>query len=156
MQNYCFTTYLPNVSNYFFATFCKLFANSLICRYVLQQGFSTALQGWIMLHLNFIRARVYAYTYSMLHEPFTLFTPLWKGRFLHLHQNIYNNHCNTATKAYHTMNQRTMVTDHLQRAMAICNTTVTDVADGFQHICHRNALIFRCTDFRCRCVCDSI
>ena len=92
----------------------------------------------------------------MLREPFTLFTPLWNGMFLHLLQNICNNHCNTATKAYHTMNQRTMVADHLQRAMAICNTTVTDVADGFQRICNRNALIFKRLGFRCRCVCDSI
>ena len=90
----------------------------------------------------------------MLHEPFTLFTFRWNGRFLHLHQNIYNNHCNTATKAYHTMNQRAMVADHLQRAMVICHTTVTDVADGFQRICHRNALIFMCIEFRCRYVCD--
>ena len=85
----------------------------------------------------------------MIHEPFTLFTLRWNGRFLHLHQNICNNHCNTATKAYHTMNQRTMVADHLQRAMVIRHTTVTDVADGFQRIRHRNALIFKCTDFRC-------
>ena len=92
----------------------------------------------------------------MLHEPFTLFTFRWNGRFLHLHQNICNNHCNTATKAYHTRNQRAMVADHLQRAMAICHTTVTDVADGFQRIRHRNELIFKCMDFRCRCVCDSI
>ena len=90
----------------------------------------------------------------MLHEPFNLFTPLWNGRFLHLHQNICNNHCNTATKAYHTRNQRTMVADHLQRAMVICHTTVTDVANGFQHIRHRNALIFKCMEFRYRCVCD--
>ena len=92
----------------------------------------------------------------MLHEPFTLFTFRWNGQFLHLHQNTYNNHCNTATKAYHTRNQRTMVADHLQRAMVICHITVTDVADGFQRICNRNALIFMCMGFRCRCVCDSI
>ena len=49
-----------------------------------------------------------------------------------------------------------MVADHLQRAMVICHITVTDVADGFQHIRHRNALIFRCMNFRCSCVCDSI
>ena len=54
------------------------------------------------------------------------------------------------------MNQRTMVADHLQPAMVVCHSTVTDVADGFQRICNRNELIFRCTDFRCRCVCDSI
>ena len=90
----------------------------------------------------------------MLHEPFTLFILRWNGRFLHLQQNICNNHCNTATKAYHTRYQRTMVADHLQRAMVICHTTVTDVADGFQHTCHRNALIFTYMEFRCRCVCD--
>ena len=100
--------------------------------------------------------REYAYTYNFAHEPFTLFTLRWNGRFLHLHQNICNNHCNTATIAYHTMNQRAMVADHLQRAMVVCHSTVTDVADGFQCICNRNALIFMCMDFRCRCVCDSI
>ena len=97
---------------------------------------------------------MYAYTYNFAPEPFTLFILRWNGRFLHLHQNICNNHCNTATKAYHTRNQRTMVAEHLQRAMVICHTTVTDVADGFQHIRHRNELIFMCMDFRCRCVCD--
>ena len=62
MQNYCFTTYLPNVTPNFFQTFCKHFANSLICRCVLQQVFSAALQGWVMLHLNIIsrtRIRIY-------------------------------------------------------------------------------------------------
>ena len=47
-----------------------------------------------------------------------------------------------------------MVADHLQRAMVICHITVTDVADGFQRIRNRNALIFKCMEFRCRCVCD--
>ena len=98
--------------------------------------------------------RIHAYTYNFAPEPFTPFTLRWNGRFLHLQQNICINHCNTATKAYHTMNQRAMVADHLQRATLICHSTVTDVADGFQRICNRNALIFRCTDFRCRCVCD--
>ena len=98
---------------------------------------------------------MYAYTYNFAPEPFTLFILRWNGRFPHLHQNICNNHCNTATKAYHTRNQRTMVADHLQRAMVICHTTVIDVADGFQHIRHRNTLIFRCMEFRCICVCDS-
>ena len=97
---------------------------------------------------------MYAYTYNFAPEPFTLFILRWNGRFLHLHQNICNNHCNTATKAYHTMNQRTMVADHLQRAMIICHTTVTDVADGFQHIRHRNELILMYMEFRCRYVCD--
>ena len=97
---------------------------------------------------------MYAYTYNFAPELFTLFILRWNGRFLHLHQNICNNHCNTATKAYHTRNQRTMVADHLQPAMVVCHSTMTDVANGFQHIRHRNALIFMCTDFRCRCVCD--
>ena len=62
MQNYCFTTYLPNLCNHFFQTFCKLFANSLICRCVLRQGFSFVFQGKIRLHLNFItRTRIYAH-----------------------------------------------------------------------------------------------
>ena len=60
MQNYCFTTYLPNVTPNFFQSFCKLFANSLICRCVIQQGFSAALQGRFMLHLNII-AREYTH-----------------------------------------------------------------------------------------------
>ena len=107
-----------------------------------------------MLHLNFItRTRIRIY---ILHASRTLHPvhPLWNGQFPHLHQNICNNHCNTATKAYHTRNQRTMVADHLQRAMVICHTTVTDVADGFQRICNRNELIFKYMGFRCRCVCD--
>ena len=102
MQNYCFTTYLPNVCILFFQTFCKLFANSLICRCVLRQGFSAAFQGRFILHLNFItRTRIRIY---ILHASRTLHPvhPLWNGRFPHLHQNICNNHCNTATKAYHT------------------------------------------------------
>ena len=88
--------------------------------------------------LILLRARVYAYTYNMLHGPFTLFTLRWNGRFPHLHQNICNNHCNPATETYHTMAQRAMV------------------ADGFQRTCNRNMLIFKRLDFRCRCVCDSI
>ena len=106
--------------------------------------------------LILLRARVYADTYNMLHEPFTLFTFRWNGQFPHLHQNICNNHCNTATKTYHTTNQRAMVADHLQRAMVIRHTTVTDAADWFQRIRNRNALIFKCMEFRYRCVCDSI
>ena len=59
MQNYCFTTYLPNIIAYFFATFCNLIANSLICRCVIQQGFSATLQGRFILHLNIItRTRI--------------------------------------------------------------------------------------------------
>ena len=99
---------------------------------------------------------MYAYTYNFAPEPFTLFILRWNGRFLHLQQNICNNHCNTATTAYHTMNQRAMVADHLQPAMVVCHSTVTDVADGFQRICNRNMLIFKRLYFRCWCVCDSI
>ena len=49
-----------------------------------------------------------------------------------------------------------MVADHLQREMAICHSTVTDVEDGSQRICNRNMLIFKHLGFRCRCVCDFI
>ena len=70
MQNYCFTTYPPNVTPYFFATFCKLFANSLICRHVLRQGFSAVLQGWVMLLLNIItRTRILIYIITCLTNP---------------------------------------------------------------------------------------
>ena len=141
-------------------TFFKLFANFSLTRWFVDVFFSRVFpplfKGGLCYTLMLLRARVYADTYKMLHEPFNMFTPLWNGRFLHLHQNICNNHCNTATKVYHTRNQRAMVADHLQRAMVICHRTVTDVTDGFQRICNRNALIFWCTDFRCRCVCDSI
>ena len=58
MQNYCFTTYLPNVCIHFFQTFCKLFANSLICRHVLQQFFWCAFDGLVKLYLN-INTRIY-------------------------------------------------------------------------------------------------
>jgi len=61
MQNYCFKTCPPNVNAYFFQTFCILIAKSLICRRVLRQGFSAALQGWVMRHLIIItRTRMYA------------------------------------------------------------------------------------------------
>ena len=43
VQNYCFTTYLPNLSTIFFQSICKLFANSLICRGV---GFRGILTGF--------------------------------------------------------------------------------------------------------------
>ena len=75
MQNYCFTTYLPNLCNHFFQTFCKLFANSLICRCVLQQGFSAALQGRFMPHLNIItrtRIRIYISHASRTFHPIHL------------------------------------------------------------------------------------
>ena len=72
MQNYCFTTYQPNVNAYFFATFCNLIANSLICRRVLRQGFSSAFQGKISPHLNFItrtRIRIYIWHASRTLQP---------------------------------------------------------------------------------------
>ena len=54
MQNYCFTTYLPNVYTPFFQTFCKLFANSLICRCVLRHEFYQDSQGRVLVHLIII------------------------------------------------------------------------------------------------------
>ena len=54
MQNYCFTTYLPNVYTPFFQTFCKLFANSLICRYVLRHDFYHDFQERVLVHLIII------------------------------------------------------------------------------------------------------
>ena len=70
MQNYCFTTYLPNLSTLFFQTFCKLFANSLICRCVLRQGFSAAFQGRFILHLNFItRTRIRIFILTCFTNP---------------------------------------------------------------------------------------
>ena len=97
MQNYCFTTYLPNVSTLFFQTFCKLFANSLICRCVLQQGFSTALQWWFMLHLNFItrtRIRIYISHASRTFHPIHLSMEWTVSSFTseHLQQSLQ--HCN--------------------------------------------------------------
>ena len=71
-------------------------------------------------------------------------------------QGIRDNPCNPATKTYRTMIQQVTATDYLQRKWLKCNRTVADVADGFQRIYNRNALIFMCMDFRCRCVCDSI
>ena len=76
MQNYCFTTYLPNVCNHFFQTFCKLFANSLICRCVLRQGFSPAFQGKTRLHLNIItrtRIRIFILTCFTNPSPYSPF-----------------------------------------------------------------------------------
>ena len=97
MQNYCFTTYLPNVRIHFFQTFCKLFANSLICRGVLQQGFSAALQGWVMLHLNFItrtRIRIYILHASRTFHPVHLSKKWTVSSFTseHLQQSLQ--HCN--------------------------------------------------------------
>ena len=70
MQNYCFTTYLPNVTPKLFQTFCKVFANSLICRCVLQQGFSFAFQGKKKLYLNFItRTRIRIYIVTCFTNP---------------------------------------------------------------------------------------
>ena len=54
MQNYCFTTYPPNLHANFFALFCNFSANSLICRCVLGQVFYCAFQGMDLLHLIII------------------------------------------------------------------------------------------------------
>ena len=160
LESGCKITALQHIRQIFATNFFKLSANFLLTRWFVEGLVSGEFQDickrfsddtLILLH-----ARVYAYTYNMLHGAFTLFTLRWNGRFLHLHQNICNNHCNPATKAYHTMNQRTMVADHLQRATLTCHTTVTDVADGFQRIYNRNMLIFKRLDVRCRCACDSI
>ena len=71
MQNYCFTTYLPNVTPYFFQSFCKLFANSLICRGVLRKGFSYTFWESSRLHLIIItRTRIYARLHML--EPIFL------------------------------------------------------------------------------------
>ena len=160
LESGCKITALQHICQMFATTFFKVFAIFSLTRWFVEglvsEGFLQVFKGGLYYTLLLLRARVYAYTYNMLHGPFTLFTLRWNGRFLHLHQNICNNHCNTATKAYHTMNQRAMVADHLQRAMVVCHSTVTDVADGFQRICNRNKLIFKHLDFRCRCVCDSI
>ena len=58
VQNYCFTTYLPNVSAYFFALFCNLFAKSLICSAVDDWRFWAEFEGRFILHLVIIRACV--------------------------------------------------------------------------------------------------
>ena len=97
MQNYCFTTYLPNVNAYFFANFCKLFTNSLICRYVLRKGFSFVFQGKIRLHLNFItrtRIRIYiknaSRTLHPVHPPMKWTVSSFTSE--HLQQSLQ--HCN--------------------------------------------------------------
>ena len=65
MQNYCFTTYQPNVQANFFTLFYFFFANPLICRHVLRQDFSYAFRRMVKLHLSIItRAYVCMYTYG--------------------------------------------------------------------------------------------
>ena len=45
MQNYCFTTYPPNIHANFFHLLRNFYANSLICRCVLRHDFYCAIQG---------------------------------------------------------------------------------------------------------------
>ena len=131
----CKITVLQHIRQMFPPTFLHFLAIFSLSRWFVEglvsEGFQDICKRFSDDTLILLRARVYAYTYNMLHGPFTLFTLRWNGRFLHLHQNICNNHCNTATKTYHTMAQRAMVADHLQQAMVVCHSTVTDVADGF-------------------------
>ena len=54
MQNYCFTTYPPNVHHNFFHLLRNFYANSLICRCVLRHTFYCAFQGRDLLHLIII------------------------------------------------------------------------------------------------------
>ena len=65
MQNYCFTTYPPNIHANFFALFCNFPANSLICRCVLRQVFSGAFQSALLLHLDIIM-RAYTHIHITL------------------------------------------------------------------------------------------
>ena len=88
---------MPNVCTLFFQTFCKLFANSLICRCVLRQGFSFVFQGKIRLHLNFItrtRIRIYILLYSRTLHPVHLSMKRTVSSFTseHLQQSLQ--HCN--------------------------------------------------------------
>ena len=65
MQNYCFTTYPPNLHANFFTTLRNFSANSLICRCVLRQGFYHDPKGSIPVHLIIItRAYACMYTYG--------------------------------------------------------------------------------------------
>ena len=65
MQNYCFTTYPPNLLTNFFALFCNFSANSLICRCVLRHDFYCTFQGTDLLHLNIItRAYIRTHIYG--------------------------------------------------------------------------------------------
>ena len=61
VQNYCFTTYLPNVSSYFFATFC----NFSLTRWFVE-GFRIEILGWRLeggiSYTLLLFTRVYAYS----------------------------------------------------------------------------------------------
>ena len=54
MQNYCFTTYPPNIHANFFHLLLNFSANSLICRYVLRHDFYHDFQERALLHLILI------------------------------------------------------------------------------------------------------
>ena len=57
MQNYCFTTYLPNTSNTFFIRKCNFFAKSLIQRYVFQHKNIAVFLHWITAIPYYLRTR---------------------------------------------------------------------------------------------------
>ena len=54
MQNYCFTTYPPNIRANFFLLLRNFSANSLICRCVLRHEFYQDSQGRVLVHLIII------------------------------------------------------------------------------------------------------
>ena len=101
MQNYCFTTYLTNVSAYFFALFCNLFANSLICSTVDDWRFWAGFEGRFILHLNIItRTRIF----------------------------IYIKHASRTLHPIHPPMKRTVssfTTEHLQQSLQHCNESIS-------------------------------
>ena len=54
MQNYCFTTYLPNTSSTFFSNFCNFFAKSLIFKYAVEHKKVHSMKTSGKLHLIII------------------------------------------------------------------------------------------------------
>ena len=77
VQNYCFTTYPPNLCTKFFHTFLQI-ADSQ--RTFGEKIFKTGKRRW-RVHLNiFTRAYAHVYTYNFAPEPFTLFTGYFLAR----------------------------------------------------------------------------
>ena len=55
MQNYCFTTYLPNVSANFFTLFYAFYVKSLICKEVVRHLFEGGGEAASKLYLIIVK-----------------------------------------------------------------------------------------------------
>ena len=127
MQNYCFTTYPPNVSNNFFRLFCKFLVKWLICKHVVRQVFEGEFKRTSNLYLIII---IYAHKGWVFAQAVRIFP---------------ETSAIPATGRHHPVYQPNTVANHLQQALHICNKqreSVADVAEDLQRICKRNILVF--------------